>query len=475
MGNWIGVMRYVRSSAKVPKQIIIQMSESTNQSTILSKSIVRVASATRLRGDFQLPGDKSISHRSAMFAAIGEGVSRLSNYSSARDCQSTLNCLEALGVKIERKPELIVIEGAGIDGLREAARALDVGNSGSTIRMLSGILAGQNFTTEITGDESIQRRPMKRVIDPLVMMGARIESREGGFAPLVIHGGNLKAIEYTPPVASAQVKSCALLAGLFADGVTTVIEKTPTRNHTEVMMRECGAAIEVTKTEAGERISVTGRKPLGALGDYIVAGDQSSASFFIVAALIVPDAELRLRHIGINPSRTALMDALKSMGARIEIENPRVARGEPVADILIRSSNLNGDLELSGEVIANLIDEIPILAIAGARLDGTLTIRDARELRVKESDRIRSIVDNLRRMEVEVEEFDDGLRLRGGQRLRGARVDSFDDHRIAMSFAVAGLIAEGETEILNADAASVSLPEFYNLLAASGAKIDIGR
>ncbi|HEX5082605.1 MAG TPA: 3-phosphoshikimate 1-carboxyvinyltransferase [Blastocatellia bacterium] len=451
------------------------MSESTNQSTILSKSIVRVASATRLRGDFQLPGDKSISHRSAMFAAIGEGVSRLSNYSSARDCQSTLNCLEALGVKIERKPELIVIEGAGIDGLREAARALDVGNSGSTIRMLSGILAGQNFTTEITGDESIQRRPMKRVIDPLVMMGARIESREGGFAPLVIHGGNLKAIEYTPPVASAQVKSCALLAGLFADGVTTVIEKTPTRNHTEVMMRECGAAIEVTKTEAGERISVTGRKPLGALGDYIVAGDQSSASFFIVAALIVPDAELRLRHIGINPSRTALMDALKSMGARIEIENPRVARGEPVADILIRSSNLNGDLELSGEVIANLIDEIPILAIAGARLDGTLTIRDARELRVKESDRIRSIVDNLRRMEVEVEEFDDGLRLRGGQRLRGARVDSFDDHRIAMSFAVAGLIAEGETEILNADAASVSLPEFYNLLAASGAKIDIGR
>jgi 3-phosphoshikimate 1-carboxyvinyltransferase len=242
-----------------------------------------------------------------------------------------------------------------------------------------------------------------------------------------------------------------------------------------VMMRECGAAMEITKTEAGERISVTGRKPLGALGDYNVAGDQSSASFFIVAALIVPDAELRLRHIGINPSRTALIDALKSIGARIEVENPRIARGEPVADILIRSSNLKGDLELSGEVIANLIDEIPILAIAGARLDGTLTIRDARELRVKESDRIRSIVDNLRRMEVEVEEFDDGLRLRGGQRLRGARVDSFDDHRIAMSFAVAGLIAEGETEILNADAASVSLPEFYNLLAAGGAKIDIGR
>ncbi|HEY6400434.1 MAG TPA: 3-phosphoshikimate 1-carboxyvinyltransferase [Blastocatellia bacterium] len=437
-----------------------------------ASKMVRIAPVTGLRGDFQLPGDKSISHRSAMFAAIGEGVTRLSNYSSARDCWSTLECLEALGVKIDRKPELIVIEGAGLDGLRKPARALDVGNSGSTIRMLSGILAGQNFTTEITGDESIERRPMKRVIDPLVLMGARIDAREGGFAPLKISGGNLKGIEYTPPVASAQVKSCALLAGLFAGGVTTVIEKTPTRNHTEVMMRECRAAIEVAKTADGERISVAGRKPLAPLGEYTVAGDLSSASFFIVAALIVPDAELRLRHIGINPSRTALIDALVSIGARIEIENPRIAHGEPVADIFIRSSNLKGDLELNGEVIANLIDEIPILAIAGSRLDGTLTIRDARELRVKESDRIRSIVENLRRMEVEVEEFDDGLRLRGGQRMRGARVDSFDDHRIAMSFAVAGLVAEGETEILNADAASVSLPEFYELLAASGAKID---
>jgi 3-phosphoshikimate 1-carboxyvinyltransferase len=396
----------------------------------------------------------------------------LSNYSSARDCRSTLECLEALGVKIERGPELIVIEGVGLGGLREPARALDAGNSGSTIRMLSGILAGQPFTTEITGDESIRRRPMKRVIEPLTLMGARVEAREGNFAPLKIHGGGLKAIEYAPPVASAQVKSCALLAGLFAEGVTTVVEKTPTRNHTEVMMRECGAAIEITKTEDGERISVAGRARLGALGDYTVAGDLSSASFFIVAALIVPDSELRLRHIGVNPSRTALIDALKSIGARIEIENPRVAHGEPVADLLIRSSDLNGDLELSGAVIANLIDEIPILAIAGARLDGTLTVRDARELRVKESDRIRSIVDNLRRMGGEVEERDDGLRLKGGQRLRGAIVDSFDDHRIAMAFAVAGLIAEGETEIINAGAASVSLPEFYRLLIASGANIE---
>ncbi|HKQ74463.1 MAG TPA: 3-phosphoshikimate 1-carboxyvinyltransferase [Blastocatellia bacterium] len=438
----------------------------------MSANTIRIAPVGRMRGDFQLPGDKSISHRSAMFAAIGAGVSRLSNYSSARDCRSTLDCLEALGVKIDRGPKLIVIEGAGLDGLRESARALDVGNSGSTIRMLSGILAGQPFTTEITGDESIQRRPMKRVIDPLTLMGARIEARENNFAPLRIHGGGLKAIEYAPPVASAQVKSCALLAGLFADGVTTVIERTPTRNHTEVMMRECGAAVEITKTEDGERISVTGGARLGALGDYTVAGDLSSAAFFIVAALVIPDAELRLRHIGVNPSRTALIDSLKSIGAGIEIENSRFAHGEPVADIIVRSSDLKGDLELSGAVIANLIDEIPILAIAGARLDGTLSIRDAHELRVKESDRIRSIVDNLRRMKVEVEEFDDGLRLRGGQRLQGASIDSFDDHRIAMSFAVAGLIAEGETEIVNAGAAAVSLPEFYRLLAESGAKIE---
>jgi 3-phosphoshikimate 1-carboxyvinyltransferase len=443
------------------------MSESKSPSS----NIIRIAPAYQLRGDIQLPGDKSISHRSAMFAAIGEGVSRLSNYSSARDCQSTLDCLESLGVKIKREPDLITVEGVGLDGLRASTRALDVGNSGSTIRMLSGILAGQNFTTEITGDASIRRRPMKRIIEPLTLMGARIEAREGGFAPLKIHGGDLKAIEYTPPVASAQVKSCVLLAGLFADGKTTVIEKTPTRNHTEVMMRESGAGVEIEKTGDGERISVVGRKRLGALGDYTVAGDLSSASFLIVAAALAPDAELRLRHIGVNASRAALIDALKSVGARIEIENPRVARGEPVADIFIRSSDLKGDLELYGAIIANLIDEIPILAVAGARLDGSLTIRDARELRVKESDRIRSIVDNLRRMGAEVEEFDDGMRLTGRQRLRGARVDSFDDHRIAMAFAVAGLIAEGETEIVGADAASVSLPEFYQLLAASGARV----
>lgn len=403
-----------------------------------------------------------------MFAALGDGRTTLRNYSSARDCQSTLECLEAMGVRIIRETEQITIDGVGLDGLRQSSLMLDVGNSGSTIRMLSGILAGQSFTTEITGDESIQRRPMKRIIDPLRLLGAMVEARDDNFAPLRISGGGLKAIEYTPPIASAQVKSCVLLAGLFADGKTTVVEKTPTRNHTEVMMRETGAAIETESTEYGERISVIGGKPLKALGDYTVAGDLSSAAFFIVAALISPSAEIRLRHIGVNPSRTALIDVLKQMGGQIEVVSERLAHGEPVADFLIRSSELSGNLELSGNVIANLIDEIPILTVAATQLEGSLTIRNARELRVKESDRIRAIVDNLRLMGIEVEEFDDGLRLKGKQSLRGARVESFGDHRIAMAFAIAGLIAKGETEIAGAEAASVSLPEFYSLLAQCG-------
>ncbi len=443
------------------------------ESIILSPNFIKIAPVSRFQGDFQLPGDKSISHRSAMFAAIGEGKTFLRNYSSAEDCRSTLDCLEALGVKIRHEPGLITIEGAGLEGMRAADKMLDAGNSGSTIRMLSGILAGQNFSTEITGDESIQRRPMKRIIDPLALMGTKIEAREGNFAPLRITGGKLRAIEYTPPVASAQVKSCVLLAGLFADGKTIVVEKTPTRNHTEVMLRECKAAVEVDKSAEGQLISVIGRKTLKPLGDYTVAGDLSSAAFFITAALIASNAEIRLRHIGVNPSRIALIDTLKRIGAGIEIENRRIAHGEPVADIIAKSSNLKGDLDLSGSVIANLIDEIPILAIAATQLTGTLTIREARELRVKESDRIRAIVDNLRRMGVEIDEFDDGLSIAGPQKLRGAQVDSFNDHRIAMSFAVAGLIAEGETEITGADAASVSLPEFYNLLATCGAGIKV--
>jgi 3-phosphoshikimate 1-carboxyvinyltransferase len=428
---------------------------------------VRVAPAAKLRGDFHLPGDKSISHRSAMFAALGAGVSRIRNYSSAQDCQNTLDCLAALGVRFTRHPDLIEIHGTGLDGLRAAQQRLDAGNSGTTIRLISGILAGQSFTTEISGDSSIERRPMKRVIEPLRLMGAHIEAREDNFAPLRISGGRLRAIEYQPPVASAQVKSCVLLAGLFADGTTTVIEPTPTRNHTEIMLHECGAAVEV----AGDRISVSGHQPLRALGEYTVAGDLSSAAFFLVAGLIAPEAEFRLRHIGANPSRLALVEVLRQIGGQIEIEKARTVHGEPVADFGAASSALRGDLNLGGAVIANLIDEIPILAVAATQLDGTLVIHDARELRVKESDRIKAIVTNLRRMGAEVEEFDDGLQISGPQRLRGAHIESYGDHRIAMAFVIAGLVAEGETEIAGAEAASVSLPEFYQLLARSGASL----
>lgn len=420
-----------------------------------------------LKGDLQLPGDKSISHRSAIIGALGNGKSILRNYSSAADCQSTLECLNGLGINTSIEPDKIIIVGAGLDGLQKPDRILDVGNSGTTIRLLSGVLAGQNFTSTITGDESIQRRPMKRVIDPLKLMGINIEANENNYAPMTIHGSKLSAMDYAPPVASAQVKSCVLLAGLFADGKTTVIEKTPTRNHTEIMLSECGAEIEVD----GDRITITGRPSLQPLNDYTVAGDLSSAAFFIIAALITPDSEIRLRHIGFNPTRTALIDVLKNLGASIDIENFRYVHGEPVADIVARSSSLKGDGELSGAVVANLIDEIPILAVAATQLDGSLTVRGAAELRVKESDRIRSIVENLKLMGIDIEEFQDGFKIIGRQQLQAATVNSYHDHRIAMSFAVAALIAHGETVIDNAEAASVSLPEFYNLMEICGASI----
>lgn len=436
----------------------------TNQ-TATRVTIQPLAAGAKLRGDFQLPGDKSISHRSAMFAALGDGVSVIRNYSSARDCQNTLDCLAEMGVRIQREKDGITIQGVGVRGLHAPTKILDVGNSGTTIRLISGILAGQNFATEITGDESIQRRPMKRVIEPLTLMGARIEARDNNFAPLKIQGGNLQGITYTPPVASAQVKSCVLLAGLFANGETAVLETTPTRNHTEIMLQECGVAVHQEPTASSNRIAVRGGSALRALGDYTVAGDVSSAAFFIATGLLAPDAALRIRHIGINPSRKALLEVLEQLGGRIATENERLAHGEPVADFFVESSELCGDLEIGGAIVANLIDEIPILAVVATQLNGALTIREAKELRVKESDRIRSIVDNLRRMGAEVEEYEDGMRIAGKQSLRGAPIESYGDHRIAMAFAVAGLIAGGATEINDAEAASVSLPEFYDLLA----------
>ena len=447
-----------------------------HSSDLKSSSTASIARSTALHGDIKLPGDKSISHRAAMISALGNGITTIENYSSAVDCQNTLDCLARLGVSIERNSREAgswTVHGGGPGSFRPPTAMLDAGNSGTTMRLLSGILAGLPFTTEIGGDESLSRRPMRRVIEPLERMGAAINSRDDGFAPLRISGGNLHAIDYQPPVASAQVKSCVLLAGLFAEGITTVTESIPTRNHTEIMLEQCGAHLSVTTNLKGSRISIDGTRALAPLGDYEVAGDLSSAAFFIASALLVPNSELVLRTVGANPSRIALVEVLQKAGAGIIIENMRMLHGEPVSDIIVRHSRLEGRIELSGSTIANLIDEIPILAVLATRIDGGLRVQDAKELRVKECDRIHAIVANLRKMGIEIDEFPDGFRIDGGQQLRGAVVQSFNDHRIAMAFAVAGLIAEGETVIEGAEAASVSLPEFFDLLSSCGASIAI--
>jgi 3-phosphoshikimate 1-carboxyvinyltransferase len=414
--------------------------------------------ARRVSGSLRLPGDKSISHRYAMLAAIAEGATRIRNYSSGADCASTLGALEALGVAVERRPGEVVIEGRGLHGLREPARILDAGNSGSTIRMLAGILAGQPFRSVIAGDESLSRRPMDRVIRPLEQMGATVRARDGRYPPLEIVGGNLRPIEYELPVASAQVKTCVLFAGLYAEGVTTVIEPVRTRDHTEIALREFGAEVRVE----GRRISVRGRARLAGR-DLRAPGDLSSAAFFLAAALLVPGSELVIEDVGLNPTRAALLDFLVSQGAAIRILRLEQAAGEPVGDVLVRHSQLSGGV-IEGALTAALIDEIPVLAVLGAASREGLVVRDAAELRVKESDRIATMAENLRRMGIEIAEAPDGFRVPGNQRFRAAELDSFGDHRIAMACAVAALAADGETRIHGAEAAGVSLPEFFDLL-----------
>lgn len=436
-------------------------------------SLATIHHSIPLRFDLRLPGDKSISHRSAMIAAIGRGVSRIGNYSSAVDCQSTLDCLSQLGISTHRDGDIIVVDGKGFDGFKKPQARLDAGNSGTTIRLLSGILAGLPFESEISGDASLSARPMKRIIDPLRLMGARIEARDDRYTPIRISGGNLKAIDYPPPVASAQVKSCVLLAGLSADGTTTVTEQVATRDHTEIMLRHCGARIAVSKSDQGTSISVEGHQHFGPLGDYVIPSDFSSAAFFIAAALVVPESEGILRDVGANPSRIALLDVLRTAGAAIESGATRLLQGEPVTDITIKHSSLKGRLDVSGAMVANLIDEIPILAILGTQIDGSLKVSQAKELRVKECDRIDAIVRNLRAMKVEIEEYEDGFLIEGPQQLHGAVVESFEDHRVAMAFSIAGLAAAGDTTIKGASAAAVSLPEFFNLLASSGAPVEL--
>ncbi len=427
---------------------------------------MKIRRAAGIRGELILPGDKSVSHRSAIFLALSDGTARVSNFGTSADCSATVKCLKALGVEIERNGSELLVHGVGKSGLREAAGELDCENSGTTMRLMAGVLAGQGFRSVMTGDDSLRKRPMKRVISPLSQMGAEIVSDDGR-APLQITGRTpLRAIEYVPEAASAQLKSCVLLAGLNAEGITSVLEKTPTRDHTERMLRWLGVEVNEEKRDDGVRLSVSGDAALTAR-DISVPSDLSSAAFFIVATAFLDGSELRMPNVGFNPSRKAVVDVLKGLGIDIAAEDLREVCNEPVADLVVRGSvpseNSAGTTVLRGDVIANLIDEIPILAIAGSQMSGGLEIRDARELRIKESDRIAAIVENLRRMGASVAEFDDGFRVERSD-LKGAVIDSFGDHRIAMAFAVAGLFAEGETEIVGAESAAVSFPAFYDEL-----------
>jgi 3-phosphoshikimate 1-carboxyvinyltransferase len=418
----------------------------------------KLSAARKLEGAVQFSGDKSISHRYAMLGAIAEGPTEIHFFSTSADCQSTLDCLKGLGVPIERKENTVKIAGVGLGGLRAPAGPLDAGNSGSTIRMLSGILAGQPFRSVLTGDASLSRRPMKRVADPLMQMGARIKTADRGCPPIEIEGGNLHPMRYEMPVASAQVKSAILLAGLFAEGETEIVEKLPTRDHTEIALEQMGA--DIGRHE--RTIAVRGRARLEGRKLY-VPGDISSAAFFLVAGLIVPNSNLVLHNVGLNPTRTALLDLLVPMGGRIKIVNLEMLNGELLGDVHVDSGPIAGG-EIPVELVPGLIDELPVLAVLGTQTEQGLTFRGASELRVKESDRLAALAENLRRMGAEVEEFPDGLRVAGRQKLRGAEIDPHADHRIAMAFAIAALVAEGTTTIQDSSCVDISFPDFFATL-----------
>ena len=407
----------------------------------------------------ELPGDKSISHRYAILSALAEGASEIANYASAADCRSTLECLRRLGVEVDITPQRVRITGKGLDGLKAPRKALDAENSGSTIRMLAGILAGQPFTSTLTGDASLRRRPMRRVAEPLRQMGAQISGAEGDRAPLEIRGAKLRAIDYATPIPSAQVKSAVLFAGLFAEGVTSVREAVRTRDHSEIALREFGATVDA----ANGSIRIQPRPKLSAR-KLTAPGDLSAAVFLIAAALILPDSNLMLHDVGLNPTRARVLDFLISMGAAIHVASIQLRDGELVGDVSVRHGALTGG-SLSGAQVAETIDELPMLAALGPYTENGIEIRDAQELRVKESDRIATIADGLRQMGARVEEFSDGLRVAGqGTKLRGAKIDPQGDHRIAMALSVAALGAEADTTIIDADCAGVSYPEFFATL-----------
>ncbi len=422
-----------------------------------------VRPAKTIRGRVVMPGDKSLSHRAAMMAALAKGASRIKSFSSSADCAATLACLARLGSSIKRSGSELLVHGVGPDGLRADGEPLDCANSGTTMRLLAGILAGQNFTSILTGDGSLRSRPMARIIEPLEMMGARISS-DGGRAPLVIEGHRpLKAIKYGLRVASAQVKSCILFAGLSAKGRTEVVESQATRDHTERMLRWFAVPLE----QGSLSVAVDGPMTLEAR-DVSIPGDISSAAYFIAAAALLPGSSLEIMNVGVNATRVTFIDRLRSFGFDVAVSDVHDECNEPVGTIQVNGSNSSSESAalLQGALIPQLIDELPLLAVVGSQIEGGIEIRDAAELRAKESDRIAATVQNLRAMGAEVEEFTDGLCVTGQTQLRGAEIDPRGDHRIAMAFAVAGLIAKGETEIKDAECVAVSFPEFFELLEA---------
>lgn len=417
--------------------------------------------ARALTGTVALPGDKSISHRLAILAALAERESELSNFSPSRDCGNTLECLGRLGVEARREENAVRIRGVGLRGLTAAETELDAGNSGSTMRMLAGVLAGQAFKSVLVGDASLSRRPMGRVLEPLARMGAHIEAQEGEYAPLRIHGGKLSSITYALPVPSAQVKTAVLLAGLLAPGITTVEEPVRTRDHTEIALREFGASVVRNRRS----ISVLGGPRLAGKR-FLIPSDLSAALFFLVAGLLVPGSNLVLPNVGLNPTRTGVLDFLLGIGAKIRVLGVEEANGELIGELHVSGgSRLRGGA-IQGADVAGMIDELPPLAVLGTQTEEGIRVRDARELRVKESDRIAALAENLRRLGAEVTEYPDGLEVGGRQKLRGALVDSFGDHRIAMATAVAALVAEGETTIRGAECVDVSFPGFFEVLAS---------
>ncbi|MDZ7361275.1 MAG: 3-phosphoshikimate 1-carboxyvinyltransferase [candidate division KSB1 bacterium] len=425
---------------------------------------IPISQAHTFRGRISVPGDKSISHRALMLGAMAEGDTVIRGLAPGEDVSSTKHCLQQLGVIINEKNGEIFVKGRGHFSLQKPKTALDAGNSGTTMRLLAGLLAAQSFSATITGDASLQRRPMRRIIEPLTQMGAKITAQKNGGAPLTIHGGKLHGIHYRLPVASAQVKSCVLFAGLGAEGDTVIEEVIPTRDHSERLLRRMEAGISVSSNQEpviSNHIGIRGGKLRGCEID--IPGDFSSAAFFIAAALLLPKSELLIENAGLNPTRTALLDVTREMGGEVSVMNIRNESYEPVAELMVRHRPLQS-AKVSGSRIPLLIDEIPILAVMATQAEGETHIREAQELRVKESDRLAALAKNLRAMGAAIEELPDGLVISGPTKLRGAEIDSFGDHRIAMAFAVAGLLADSPTTIRGAECVNISFPGFFEIL-----------